>query len=126
MFDYIGKKIKSLANVLCWVGIIGYAIAGIIVITIGIEESEDGLTALGVALLIAGPFVSWVSSFFMYGFGEIIDKTCNIEKNMHSGDVKSFAQNKTEDERIEKLERLRSQNLITEDEYQQAILKKTI
>ena len=84
MFDNIGKKIKSLASILCWVGIIAYVIAAIIMIAIGVDEYEDGLTAFGVILLFVGPLMSWISSFFMYGFGELIDKACDIEKNTRS------------------------------------------
>ena len=124
MFDNIGKKIKSLARVLCWVGVIVYVIAAIIMIVIGIEEYEDTLSALGVILLFVGPLMSWISSFFMYGFGELIDKVCDIERNTHGGERKSVAQAKVETERIEKLERLRTQDLITEEEYQQALAKK--
>ena len=123
MFDNIGKKIKSLASILCWVGIIAYVIAAIIMIAIGVDEYEDGLTAFGVILLFVGPLMSWISSFFMYGFGELIDKACDIERNTRGGERKSAAQAKVETERIEKLERLRSQDLITEEEYQQALAK---
>ena len=118
MFDDIGKKIKSLATILCWVGIIAYVIAAIVMFSI-----DDDLIGIGFLLLIVGPLMSWVGSFFMYGFGELIDKACDIERNTRGGERKSVAQAKVETERIEKLERLRSQDLITEEEYQQAILK---
>lgn len=123
MFDNIGKKIKSLANVLCWVGIVAYVIAAIIMISIGVDEYEDGLTIFGVILLFVGPLMSWISSFFMYGFGELIDKACDIERNTRGGEIKSVAQTKVETERIDKIEKLRSQGLITEEEYRQAISK---
>ena len=123
MFDNIGKKIKSLASILCWVGIIAYVIAAIIMIAIGVDEYEDVLTAFGVILLFVGPLMSWISSFFMYGFGELIDKACDIERNTRGGEIKSVAQTKVETERIDKIEKLRSQGLITEEEYQQAISK---
>lgn len=118
MFDNIGKKIKSLANVLCWVGIIAYVIAAIIMFSI-----DEDFIGIGFLLLFVGPFMSWISSFFMYGFGELIDKVSDIERNTRGNERKSITQNRIEDERIEKLERLRSQNLITEEEYQQAITK---
>lgn len=123
MFDNIGKKIKSLASILCWVGIIAYVIAAIIMIAIGVDEYEDGLTAFGVILLFVGPLMSWISSFFMYGFGELIDKACDIERNTRGGERKSVAQTKVDTERLDKIEKLRSQGLITEEEYQQAVSK---
>lgn len=123
MFDNIGKKIKSLAKILCWVGIIAYVIAAIIMIAIGMDEYEEELTAFGVILLFVGPLMSWISSFFMYGFGELIDKACDIERNTRSGEIKSEAQVKADYERVNKIEKLRSEGLITEEEYQQAISK---
>lgn len=128
MFDNIGKKIKTLANVLCWVGIVASVITAIIMF-IMVEEGPyrtEGLyMGLGFAFLIGGPLSSWVSSFFMYGFGELIDKACDIERNTRSGERKSVAQTKIETERIDKIEKLRSQGLITEEEYQQAISKES-
>lgn len=124
MFDNIGKKIKSLASVLCWVGIIAYVILAIIMFAIAADAYDEELyITLGVIFLFVGPLMSWVSSFFMYGFGELIDKACDIERNTRGGERKSAAQAKVETERIEKLERLRSQDLITEEEYQQALAK---
>lgn len=129
MFDNIGKKIKSLANVLCWIGIVVSVITAIIMFVAAEEGSykTEGLyTGLGFAFLIIGPLSSWVSSFFMYGFGELIDKVCDIERNTRGGERKSAAQTKVETERIDKIEKLRSQGLITEEEYQQAISKETV
>lgn len=122
MFDNIGKKIKLLASVLCWVGIIAYVIVAIIMIVVGMVGS-DILIGLGLIFLFVGPLISWISSFFMYGFGELIDKVGDIERNTRGGERKSVAQARKETERIEKLERLRSKNLITEEEYQQALAK---
>lgn len=128
MFNNIGKKIKTLANVLCWVGIIAYVIVAIIMFINASEGSyrTEGLyTGLGFAFLIGGPLLSWISSFFMYGFGELIDKTCDIERNTRSGERRSVAQTKIETERIDKIEKLRSQGLITEEEYREAIARKS-
>lgn len=123
MFYNIGKKIKSLASILCWGGIIAHVIAAIIMIGIGVDDHEDELIVFGVILLFVGPLMSWINSFFIYGFGELIDKTCDIERNTRGGEIKSVAQTKVETERIDKIEKLRSQGLITEEEYQQAISK---
>lgn len=102
-----------------------YIIAAIIMIAIGVDDYDDGLTVFGVILLFVCPLISWISSFFMYGFGELIDKTCDIERNTRSGERKSVAQTKIETERIDKIEKLRSQGLITEEEYREAIARKS-
>ncbi len=124
MFDNIGKKIKSLANILCWVGIVAYVFIAIVMFSIATAAYDKELyIILGIIFLFVGPLMSWISSFFMYGFGELIDKACDIERNTRGGARTSVAQDKVETERIEKLERLRSQDLITEEEYQQALAK---
>ncbi len=125
MFDNIGKKIKSLANVLCWVGIIAYVIAAIAMFVIAADNPWDAehYVPIGFAFLIVGPLSSWISSFFMYGFGELIDKACEIEENTRSYERESILQAQIETERIDKIEKLYSQGLITEEEYQQAISK---
>ena len=69
MFDNIGGKIKILAQIITWLETIAFVIFGIIVTT----ES-----AIGVVILIGGPIFSWVSSMILYGFGELIEKTCKI------------------------------------------------
>jgi hypothetical protein len=115
MYDHIGKKIKSLAVWTFIVEAIGSIITGFILMT-----DEDVLYIL---LVFFGPIVAWVSSWLLYGFGELIDKACDIERNTRGGERKSEAQAKADPERISKIEKLRSQGLITEEEYQQAISK---
>ena len=115
MFDNIGGKIKGLAKVLFWLEAIAAVIVGLVLV-----ESTDCLSLL---YAIVAVLVAWISAWFLYGFGEIIDKLCDIEKNTRGGERKSEAQSKVDSERISKIEKLRSQGLITEEEYQQAISK---
>ena len=75
MYDNIGGKIKGLAVAIFILGCIGGAIAGIA--TMGISESFIA----GLPILIFVPLASWISSWFLYGFGEIIDKVSAIERN---------------------------------------------
>ena len=117
MYDNIGRKIKGLAKAFFIVEAIATVIAGIALMAI----DED---LIGVLILILGPVVAWVSTWLLYGFGELIDKTCDIERNTRGGERKSEAQSKVDAERINKIEKLRSQGLITEEEYQKAISKK--
>ena len=73
MFDNIGEKIKTLAKVLCWVGIGLSVIIGINVL--------DYSASKGLLIIVIGSLISWVSSFFSYGFGELITKeTENAER----------------------------------------------
>lgn len=78
MFDNIGGKIKTLAMVCCWEGIIGSVFAGILCLYA--LRSEYALI-IGLPILFGGPLVFWVVSLFVYGFGELIEKATMIEKS---------------------------------------------
>lgn len=67
MFANIGGKIKTFASVCTWMGIIGSVLAGL-----GIMDNSVLLGVLAIAL---GSFVSWVGSFMVYGFGQLIENT---------------------------------------------------
>ena len=73
MFNNIGSKIKSLAIVVTVIGIV-------VSIIIGLSIIEHSIS-YGLFTIIIGCFISWVSSFFMYGFGELIEKTSQIAEN---------------------------------------------
>lgn len=120
MYKNIGKKIKGLATGFFIVEALASVIGSIVILADAYYDTE---IVTGVLLLILGPVVAWVSSWLLYGFGELIDKASDIERNTRSGAAKSETQAKVDDERREKLERLRSQGLITEEEYQQALSK---
>ena len=84
MFTNIGKKIKILAMVVCWVGIAFSVISAIVTIVLAAQSYghlAGQLIAVGVVMLILGPLFSWIGSFVLYGFGELIDKTADIERN---------------------------------------------
>ena len=86
MFNNIGGKIKTLSVVVTLIGIVASIIIGIAFIT-----NEEVL--IGFVVMLAGSFISWISSFVLYGFGELIcnsdkiAKECNeIRLNMNSDD----------------------------------------
>lgn len=89
MYNNIGKKIKTLAKVLAWLGIAVSVIAGIAIIAGGGAMSSYGSSynmggsaaVAGITTIIFGALGSWVSSFMLYGFGELIEKTTEIAKN---------------------------------------------
>ena len=76
MYKNIGGKIKTLARVI----FASEAIAAFIA-AIAIMVSDEDLIPYGLIVLVVGPLVAWVSSWLLYGFGEIIDKLCAIEYN---------------------------------------------
>lgn len=73
MFDNIGGKIKTLAVVVCVVGMIASLIFAIVLWSM--DSYRTPTVALGFGVLIGGCVVSWVGSFFSYGFGELIEET---------------------------------------------------
>lgn len=76
MFKNIGKKIKILAKVVCWIGIIASVIMGLIIM-FDAYSLVGGLFAAAV-----GALSSWIGSFLLYGFGELVDNTSEIAKKL--------------------------------------------
>lgn len=70
MFDNIGGKIKGLAMMFCWIGILSCIFIGIAIILI-----DEDLAALGLIVALAGSFFSWSGSFLLYGFGQLIENS---------------------------------------------------
>lgn len=68
MFENIGGKIKTLATVICAVGIMVSLVLAVVFCV-----QEEILSGIGV--LIGGCLGSWVGSFCLYGFGELIEET---------------------------------------------------
>ena len=70
MFNYenIGNKIKGLAQMAFVVEAIAAVITGI-----ALMASDEDLILYGLLVLIAGPIIAWVSSWLLYGFGELIE-----------------------------------------------------
>jgi hypothetical protein len=119
MYTNIGGKIKLLAKVTAWVGVIGSIIAGIVMIYIGtVSYDQVSLVGIGFIVMLAGSISSCVSTWFVYGFGELIDKTSEIAANT-SGHAASFslkAQSENE-AKLKALDDWKSRGMITEEEY---------
>ena len=69
MFSNIGGKIKTLAKII-------FAVEAVIIVIWAFkllfsEYEEVRLT--GLIVLVVGLLVSWISSWFLYGFGELIE-----------------------------------------------------
>ena len=75
MYDNIGSKIKIAAQIVFTLGVIGSIIFGF-VICFG---SED-FNAVGLLYILLGGISSWISTLLMYGFGELIERVCSIDK----------------------------------------------
>lgn len=82
MFENIGAKIKALAVGIMVIGIILYILIGIIVMFIGIGEEEGGMILIGFLIMALGTLIAWISSWFLYGYGELIDKVSKMEAKL--------------------------------------------
>lgn len=71
VFHNIGKKMKGLAELVAVFGIILSVFFGLVVM-------GEISTWIGLGITVAGSLLSWISSFLLYGFGELVDKTSEI------------------------------------------------
>ncbi len=115
MFDNIGKKIKTLSQVTSWIGIIASVILGIIIMIIG----ESYFNLIGFLILIFGSLFSWINSFLTYGFGQLIENSDRIASTKDSNTREVFETLSNTSDKIFTLNKLKSQGLITEEEYNQ-------
>lgn len=80
MYDNIGGKIKGLAATVATIASIGAVIMGIITMVPG-----GRMIVIGLLIMIIGMLIAWISSWLLYGFGQIIDTLDRIEKNTRLG-----------------------------------------
>ena len=70
MFNDIGGKIKGLAVLLTWLGIILSVVIGAL-----IASASDDLIVAGFIVIVVGILLSWIGSFCIYGFGQLIENS---------------------------------------------------
>ena len=87
MFNNIGKKIKWMSKILCWIGIVASVLTAVVLWVQ--HRSYNPTIGTGLIVLFAGCFFSWIGSFFSYGFGELVDYASQeLSKNPHSEQLK--------------------------------------
>ena len=96
MFDNIGGKIKTLAKVVCWVGIVACIFVGIKLISAG-----DALALIGIITAIVGSFLCWINSFLLLGFGQLVENS-DIIVHQSQGHTKEEEPQHTESKMIYK------------------------
>ena len=82
MYKNIGGKIKGLAKTFGIIGIAASVLMGIGPI-LAVGGNEMNIILVGVGIAVVGSLVSWISTWLLYGFGELIAKTAAIEENIH-------------------------------------------
>lgn len=144
MFNNIGSKIKTLAQVVCWLGIVICVIVGIVLMA-----QDEETVGIGLVVMIFGSLFSWIGSFMTYGFGQLVENSdilVSQNKNtiahptptndvvlnnssVHQWRCESCGKMITEDfcpvcnkeliDKMNTLEKWKKDGLITEEEYQQ-------
>lgn len=131
MFNNIGKKIKKIATVFCYLGIIVSWLGGVVAllrIAIISGDAEGAAVGLlcGAVIIGLGSLSAWLGSIGIYGFGELIDKTVATADNTEKILV-SINKNRTQtslsqqDEyKLLRLKQMHESGEITNDEYMNA------
>lgn len=78
IYSNIGNKIKGLAE---WTFYIEVLACIFFALSLLINCSDMRMMFLTLAILVIGPVIAWISSWALYGFGELVDKTSKNEKN---------------------------------------------
>ena len=113
MFNNIGGKIKGLAKAIVILAIIYAIILAIFLLAI---DNTAGAVSLPVIILI--PVIAWISSWTLYGFGELIDKVTQIEENTRNKPQQT--QNQSDSTlSVSRLDKLRDEGIISEEEYEE-------
>lgn len=118
MFDNIGGKIKTLASFLALIGIIASFVFGFVLF-----GSDNDMILMGVVIIVVGSIASWIGSFLLYGFGELIEKACIIEERLALNPQMQSARElrSLQDERKVALDDLLKKGVISEEEYREAM-----
>ena len=76
IFEDIGEKMKRLAMVLFVIEAVLCVLTGMLFIAF-----SRVLIVYGIFIIGLGPLIAWISSWPLYGLGELIDKTCENERH---------------------------------------------
>ena len=94
MFNNIGRKIKVLAKVLCWIGIVLSILAGAGFLVAYFKMSgyihDPQFLVAAICCFVFGPLLAWLNNMLLYGFGELVDKTMEIEKTVKRNHGNNF------------------------------------
>lgn len=111
MFNNIGGRIKSLAKAICWIGIIGCVVTGIVLMII-----DDDYVLIGILIAVFGSAASWIGTFFMYGFGQLIENSDIIAQQCSRNYQENVKESEKEKQKTEnKRQQIRKERIIDAD-----------
>lgn len=110
------QKLKVLRHFFCWGGIIASVVGGIWLIAL----LDEDFILPGLLIIALGSLLSWVSSFVLYGFGELVSNSAIIAgkttaNESEQGESAFVPQEKNK--KIASLNSLKARGLITDEEY---------
>ena len=119
MFNNIGSKIKMVAKVECWIGILSSFVTGISLIS---KDEDFGF--IGFLVIVIGSLTSWLGSFLIYGFGQLVENSDILAGRTSEEDtyIQEFEEMSVED-KIFELNELLNKGHISYDEYEQIVKK---
>ncbi len=79
MFDNIGEKIKVLAKVLFWIGVLGSFVLAFYYLYMFSGYGGAAIIIFAVTAF-AGGLISWISTIFLYGFGQLVENSDKLVK----------------------------------------------
>ncbi len=98
MYKNVGEKLKTVAQIICWVNIIlgtlysiysGFDIAGVFNRT-GEYMMVENHPILGIFVVILGTLASvvagWLSGLVLYAFGELVEHAKRIDEKIGKND----------------------------------------
>lgn len=92
MYDNIGSKIKTVAKVVGFAGIVISILAGLLFLLVAFSEEKFSYFGIGILVAILGSIISWASTIALYGFGQIVENTDTIAKHSktQTGDLQYY------------------------------------
>lgn len=104
MFQNVGGKIKTVVKIFAWIEMVSAFFYGLILAT-----SDEDTLGIGLLVMVCGPLAAWISSLFLYGFGELVENSTLLAG-------KNVAAPPTPSATDAVLEKWRKEGLITEDD----------
>lgn len=119
MYNNIWKKIKFLAQILFILGAISSIVVGLWVCF-----GTDTFMAIGLLYIVIGCICSWVMTWLIYGFGELIERVYNIDRKVQSPSTKQNIQK--EFVTTKSLEKIVEKEVLTKDNAQGQGIKEVV
>ena len=83
MYTNIGGKIKGLAKFFGYGGIFIFTLGGVaLFLGFSADSNFEDLAFVVPIIAVAGCLLSWLSGFFVYGFGQLIHQYTEINKKL--------------------------------------------